>query len=150
MQLEILRYTGDADSSGGLLSVDGKFFCYTCEDEKREVKVSGETRIPNGNYELTLRDVGGMTKRYAKKYDFHRGMLWIRNVEGFKYIYIHVGNTEKHTEGCVLVGYGANRTKGKETTVSRSVEAYTDLYKLILAAIDRGEEILISIWSLEL
>ena len=36
-----------------------KFLAYTLEDEYREEKVYGETRIPNGTYELGLRKVGG-------------------------------------------------------------------------------------------
>ena len=144
MKLELLRYTADQDSSGGLLLIDGKFFCYTCEDEKREIKIAGETRIPNGNYKIKLRDEGGMTKRYAAKYDFHQGMIHLQDVPNFKWVYIHVGNTDDHTEGCLLVGYGANRNN-LENTVGRSRDAYTDLYKLILAAIAAGEEIEIKI-----
>ena len=144
MKLELLRYTADQDSSGGLLLIDGKFFCYTCEDEKREIKIAGETRIPNGNYKIKLRDEGGMTKRYAAKYDFHQGMIHLQDVPNFKWVYIHVGNTDDHTEGCLLVGYVANRNN-LENTVGRSRDAYTDLYKLILAAIAAGEEIEIKI-----
>ena len=144
MILELKRYTSDEDSSGGLLSVEGKFFGYTCEDEKREIKVPGETRIPAGIYAIKLRAEGGMTKRYATKYDFHQGMLHLQDVPGFKYIYIHVGNTDDHTEGCILVGYGANRVDG-ETQVSRSRDAYTDLYKAILSAMAAGEEVQIII-----
>ncbi|MCK5133244.1 MAG: hypothetical protein KAR40_13965 [Candidatus Sabulitectum sp.] len=144
MKLELLRYAGGTDSTGGLLKVDGEFFCYTCEDEKREVKVAGETRVPEGYYRVVLRDAGGMTKRYAAKYPFHRGMLHILDVPGFEWIYIHVGNTDDHTEGCILVGYGANH-RGGENTVARSVDAYTALYMAILGAIDRGEDITISI-----
>ena len=144
MKLELLRYTADQDSSGGLLLIDGKFFCYTCEDEKREIKIAGETRIPNGNYKIKLRNEGGMTKRYAAKYDFHQGMIHLQDVPNFRWVYIHVGNTDDHTEGCLLVGYGANRAD-LENTVGRSRDAYTDLYKLILAAIAAGEEIEIKI-----
>jgi hypothetical protein len=147
MKLEIMRYSSDSDSTGGLLLVDGKFFCFTCEDEKREVKIPGETRIPGGTYRITLRDEGGKTKKYAERYDFHQGMLWLRNVPGFEWVYIHTGNTDDDSLGCILVGYGANRS-GKENTISRSRDAYTDLYKLILAAIAAGEQVLISIWEI--
>ena len=144
MKLELIRYTADQDSSGGLLMIDGKFFCYTCEDEKREIKIAGETRIPSGDYKIKLRNEGGMTKRYAAKYDFHQGMIHLQDVPNYEWVYIHVGNTDDHTEGCLLVGYGANRAD-LENTVSRSRDAYTDLYKLILAAIAAGEEIEIKI-----
>ena len=144
MKLRLDRYASNEDSTGGLLFVDDGFFCYTCEDEGRDVKIKGETRIPAGTYRITLRNEGGMTKRYAKKYNFHRGMLWLRNIPGFEWVYIHVGNTEEHTDGCPLVGYGANRRSG-ENSVSRSVDAYKDLYRLIIVAIDSGESIEIEI-----
>jgi len=146
MKLRLDRYASNKDSTGGLLFVDGDFFCYTCEDEGRDVKIKGETRIPAGIYAMTIRNEGGMTKRYAARFgsDFHKGMLWIRNIPDFEWVYIHVGNTDDHTDGCPLVGYGANRRAG-ENTVSRSVEAYKDLYKMILAAIRGGENIEIEI-----
>lgn len=148
MKLELVRYVHSEDSTGGMILVDGKFFCYTCEDEKREVKVSGETRIPVGTYQITLRDEGGMTKRYAAKFPgLHRGMLWLRNVPGFKWVYIHIGNREDQTEGCLLVGYGANRVNG-ENQVANSTSAYKDLYTAILDAMGRGEEITIAIWEM--
>ena len=148
MKLELLRYAHSPDSTGGMILVDGKFFCYTCEDEHRDVKISGETRIPVGTYRITLRDEGGMTKRYGDKFpNLHQGMLWLRDVPGFEWIYIHVGNTDDHTEGCILVGYSGNRTEG-ENTVSRSTDAYKDLYRVILSAIAAGEEVSISVWEM--
>ena len=149
MKLELMRYTGDTDSTGGILMVNGKFHCFTCEDEHRDVKVAGETRIPNGTYKITLRNEGGMTKRYAARFgsDFHRGMLWLRDVLDFKWVYIHPGNTDDDTNGCILVGYSGNRTN-KENTVSRSTAAYKDLYKMILDAMDKGEEVTISVWEM--
>ena len=140
MNIKVQRYAHGKDSTGGILFVNGKFFGYTLEDEYRKVKVPGETRIPEGIYPIKLRDAGGMNKRYAKKYGFHRGMLHLQDVPGFEWIYIHPGNTDDHTEGCILVGFSANQKK-LEGTIGRSVDAYSDLYNLILRAIDRGEDI---------
>ena len=39
------------------------FLAYTLEDEQRDVKVYGETRIPAGTYKLKLRTVGGFHTR---------------------------------------------------------------------------------------
>ena len=91
MELRLLRYGHGEDSTGGLLFVDGIHFGYTCEDESRLVKISGETRIPPGRYEIKLRNEGGMTKRYARRFAFHKGMLHLQEVPGFKWVYIHVG-----------------------------------------------------------
>ena len=65
MEIEVLRYSDNGESTLGLLKVNGKFFCYTLEDQYQEVKVKHQTRIPEGTYNITLRDAGGMTKSYA-------------------------------------------------------------------------------------
>jgi hypothetical protein len=71
----------------------------------RDVKVKGETRIPAGRYQVTLRTEGGFHSKYSEKYgEMHKGMLWVRDVPGFEYILIHTGNTDEHTAGCLLVG----------------------------------------------
>jgi len=145
MKLRLYRYGHGKNSTGSLLFVNGVFFCHVCEDEARAVKVAGETRIPAGTYRITLRTEGGMTQKYAERFPFHKGMLWLRDVPGFEYIYLHIGNTEKHTEGCLLVGFTGICTDN-EFSVGRSVEAYTELYQLAaLALLERGEEVTIEI-----
>ena len=56
MELVVLRFSSQSDSTSGLLfekTPYGMFFlCYTLEDEKRDVKVAGETRIPAGKYKI--------------------------------------------------------------------------------------------------
>ena len=104
MKLEVLRISSQKDSTNGILfdvTEERKFLCYSLEDEHREEKLKGETRIPAGTYNVTLRTVGGFNSRYEKKYgNMHKGMLWVRDVPGFEYILIHTGNTDEHTAGC--------------------------------------------------
>ena len=109
MQLEVLRFSSQKDSTHGLLfentDIGRKFLCYTLEDEARALKVKGETRIPAGVYKIELRAEGGFHSRYAKKYPgIHQGMLHVTDVPGFEWILIHTGNTDEHTAGCLLVG----------------------------------------------
>ena len=67
--------------------------------------MSKETRIPAGTYELKIRTEGSLTKRYESRFpDFHEGMIWLQNVPNFKWIYIHCGNDDDDTDGCILVG----------------------------------------------
>ena len=153
MKLEVLRISSQKDSTNGILfDVTGgqrKFLCYTLEDEYRPLKdkVMGETRIPAGTYKMTLRTVGGFHSRYLKKYgdDFHKGMLWVRDVPGFEYILIHTGNTDEHTAGCLLVGNSQNEniTK-KDGFVGSSVTAYKRIYPPIAEALGNGEEVTIT------
>ena len=71
MELEVLRFSSQKDSTNGVLFdvTEGKrkFLCYTLEDEYREEKVMGETRIPSGTYNITLRTTGGFHGRYVKE-----------------------------------------------------------------------------------
>jgi len=142
MKIEVLRYSDNGESTLGLLKVNGKFFCYTLEDQYQEVKVKHQTRIPDGTYNITLRDAGGMTKSYAQRYPgMHKGMLWVRDVPNFEYIYIHSGNNDDHTSGCLLVGNTVNNNNNKDGFIGESRPAYVSLYREIIAAMDRGEEI---------
>lgn len=144
MRLRVVRYNSESDFTLGMLidETEGrKFLCYTLEDEHRETKVKGETRIPEGTYFVTLRTTGGFHSRYTQKYgDMHKGMLWVRDVPGFEYILIHTGNTDEHTEGCLLVGNSSD-VKG---FVGSSVDAYKKIYPAIAAALEAGDEVTIT------
>lgn len=144
MILTLERFQHGHDATLGLLRVNGIFECFTVEDEHREEKVDGETRIPAGVYPITLRNEGGMTQRYAEKFPFHRGMLWLRDVPNFKYVYIHIGNTDDNTSGCILVNQGAMKVGDGGYGMS-STPAYTALYEKIIKAMDSGETVYIVI-----
>ena len=80
MKLQVLRFSSQTDSTSGLLfeinELGKHFLCYTLEDERRALKVRGETRVPAGVYSIALRKEGGFHDRYSKKYGgFHVGML---------------------------------------------------------------------------
>ena len=92
MKYEVLRISSGKDSTSGLLfEIEGNkrtFLAYTLEDEQRDVKVWGETRIPAGTYKLKLRTEGGFHNRYKTKYaSMHKGMIWVQDVPGFEYIF---------------------------------------------------------------
>ena len=143
MKYEVLRVSSQKDSTSGLLfEVDnGKrtFLCYTIEDEQRDVKVWGETRIPAGTYQLELRTEGGFHNRYKSRYAFHKGMIWVKDVPGFEYILWHTGNTDEHTAGCLVLGnsHESNIVK-KDGFVGYSRDAYSFVYPRVAAAIESG------------
>ena len=145
MKYEVLRFSSQKDSTSGLLFEvnNGKrtFLCYTLEDEQRDVKVWGETRIPAGTYKLGLRTEGGFHNKYLSKYgaDFHKGMIWVLDVPGFEYILWHVGNTDENTAGCLLLGNTqTSNLVNKDGFVGNSVDAYKLVYPRVLAAIQSG------------
>ena len=144
MKLQVLRISSEKDSTSGLLfdfTNGRKFLCYTLEDEYREEKIMGETRIPSGTYEVVFRKSGGFHNKYVKRYGkMHRGMLHIINVPGFDYILIHTGNTDEHTAGCLLLGdTQTNNQIAKDGFVGSSGQAYKRVYPKIADAIENGE-----------
>ena len=144
MYMQHLRLKDNGKSTLGMFMVDGEFECFVLEDTHRDVKVDGETRIPAGKYEVKLRNAGGMTSRYKFKYgDMHKGMLWLQDVPGFEWVYIHTGNLAEDTAACLLIGTGC--TSGDSQSVTSSVAAYKKLYPRMAEAILSGEEVTISI-----
>tara|TARA_R110002020_G_scaffold84376_4_gene209071 strand:+ start:152 stop:652 length:501 start_codon:yes stop_codon:yes gene_type:complete len=160
MKLEVLRISSGEDSTNGMLFLvddtannlhgEGfrckrKFLCYTLEDEKRDEKIKGETRIPAGTYEIYLRNEGGFHWKYAKRFpSIHKGMLHITNVPGFTYILIHCGNTDEHTAGCLLVGDSQeNNQIVKNGFIGKSTNAYKRIYPLIVEALEAKQPVTI-------
>ena len=141
MKLKVLRFSSQEDSTSGLLFLEEnsklKFLCYTLEDEKRSLKVRGETRVPAGVYQIKLRTEGGHHERYTKKYgSMHKGMLHIIDVPNFKWILIHTGNTDEHTAGCLLVGdTQQNNVLVKDGFIGKSTNAYKRIYPDIASAV---------------
>ena len=144
MDVDVIRFNSKSDYTDGLLYINGEFKVYTLEDEERTIKVSGETRIPNGRYKRALRTEGGFHNRYLKKYGagFHKGMLWVKDVPNFEYILIHVGNTDDDTAGCLLTGMSNNADAAG--FIGGSTEAYKKIYPEISNALLNGEDVWIN------
>lgn len=129
MRLEVNRRWFSETATVGELWVDGKFFCYTCEDRIRApgLKVKGETAIPEGEYTVVL----SFSPRFG------RLMPEIQDVPGFVGIRIHSGVGPHHTEGCLCVG--EEIVKEWETSarpsdiLRRSRAAFDRLFKAMLA-----------------
>ena len=149
MNLVVLRYSSQSDSTSGLLfekTPFGMYFlCYTLEDENRKIKVAGETRIPEGKYSVVLRKEGGFNAKYTKRFpEIHKGMLHVIDVSDFKWVLIHCGNTDEHTAGCLLVGdTQENNVIKTNGWIGKSTNAYKRIYPLIAGAIEDGEEVTI-------
>ena len=99
MQLTLIRGPSTSHSTPGTLLVDGKFECYTLEDVVRDKKIPGETAISVGTYRIII----DMSTR------FKRLLPLLIDVPGFAGIRIHPGNTDKDTEGCILVGQSRSK-----------------------------------------
>lgn len=148
MELFVTRISSGVEATLGTMhdvTESPKFLNYVLEDQYNEPKIPGETRIPPGRYLIELRTEGGMHQRYGARFPWHRGMLWLKNVPGFKWIYIHVGNKDDDSEGCLLVGDGQISNVVERGQVTSSVTAYRRLYNKILEAMSDGEKIWIEI-----
>ncbi len=142
MELTVLRYSSGEESTLGLFFIDKKFACYTLEDEYREKKVYGETRIPAGRYRVILRTAGSHHIRYKQKFpEFHKGMLHVTQVPNFSHILIHIGNTDDDTEGCLLVGESTYSNVKQIGRINSSTIAYKRIYPVIASAIENGDEV---------
>ena len=145
----VQRYSDDGDSTLGLLfkeiTIGSKkklsFFCDTLEDEYREEKVSGETRIPAGKYELKIRNEDtGLTIRHRKSYgSWFKYHIEITGIPNFKYVYVHAGNTDDHTDGCLLLGLGKQKVNGKQS-ISMSTLACQYWYAQVYDHLEQGEK----------
>lgn len=151
MELEVRRTYRGPKYTIGHLYIDGKWFCNTLEDPDRGLeqsmtlteilskKFKGDTCIPYGKYRVSLDIVSGKYSN-IQKYPYTamaKGkMPRVINVPGFSGILIHAGNTQKDTEGCLLVG--ENKVKGQ---VINSQATWKRLYPILKAAHDKGETI---------
>ena len=152
MRLELYRYSSQKDSTLGILFlVDDEtnkkdFLCYTLEEEKRAIKVYGETRIPEGTYKIEYRKEGGYHNKYTKRFpNIHRGMLQLMDVPNFNYILIHCGNTDDDTDGCLLLGNVISQNITKDGFLGQSTDCYKRVYPIISDILDSQKHLSIKI-----
>lgn len=130
MKLELKRRHGTSKYTLGTLYIDGHYFCETLEDQEREEKIPHETAIPLGTYKVVI----NMSIR------FKRLMPLLLNVPNFEGIRIHAGNTDKDTDGCILVG-----RESKVNFIKDSRVTYTELMAKLNMAVQNKEQIEITI-----
>ena len=153
MKLKVERRWPKATYTIGRLYIDGIYYCNTLEDRDRGLKqtdrlsfiqsrkVAGETAIPKGKYTITMNVTSPKYAGVAWYWNFCRGkMPRLLHVPGFDGILIHPGSDALSTRGCVLVG---KNTKVGKLTDSKA--CFQQIYKLMKAAADKGEEITIEI-----
>lgn len=141
-QIIVHRYPSEADWTLSEFTINGELHGYGVEDEHRDAKVKGETRIPNGLYELDLRHSpkfsrhyfvdghGYLNKTRTDRFTQEHQLIWVKDVPNFQFVLWHWGNTDDDTDGCYIVGSSFHTFNGKKG-VSGSRVKYTQIYPLI-------------------
>ena len=122
--MTIIRKTFTEKSTIGELLIDGKVFCFTLEDCVRDVKIPGVTAIPYGTYPVIT--------NYSVR--FKKVMPLLLNVPNYEGVRIHAGNTDKDTEGCILLGY----TKA-DNFIGESRLAFNAFMPMLQTALENGK-----------
>lgn len=106
------------------------------EDAIKKLKVYAQTCIPTGTYQISMnvRSPKYSNRQYYKLYCDGK-LPRLLGVKGFDGVLIHIGNTNKDTAGCILVGY--NKKKGQ---VINSKSAWEKLMTILRMA-RYGEQI---------
>ncbi len=121
---------------------------YSLEHPPRAEKIQKKTGIPLGKYQLLPRREGQVYENYCQRFGCDHPIIWLQDVPGFEYIYIHIGNKVEESEGCILVGSAFRELPndaGWYLTASKI--AYLALHKLISDAWLRKEEVHLNIWK---
>lgn len=142
MKLNVKRIARKDGYTIGRLFINNEYFCDTLEDTDRGLsstmqvneilakKVKAETAIPTGKYDVIL--------TFSPR--FKRVLPLLLSVKGYEGVRVHAGNTNKDTEGCLLVG--ENKAKGQVLNSRATLEK---LMSILLDCEKRKEKITILI-----
>lgn len=152
MEVCVKRVRQGKNSTLSELFIDGEFNCYVLEDSVRDEKIKGSTAIPAGRYRLEFNRYGAMNGRYKGRFpEFHKGMIELKGIPNFSYVYLHMGNTFADTAGCLLVGDTVRYDDDwDEYEIYQSRKAYIKVYKRLAAMMEKGEVYLVILDELSL
>ncbi|ECL1911301.1 TPA: hypothetical protein R8M55_000643 [Campylobacter jejuni] len=129
------RYTGKTCVIGKFKVLDDEekilFECFSLEEDKEGLESGKDLRIPEGNYNLkrhspsrfenTLREITG-------KNDDTMINVYNNEVPASRAILLHWGNTDKDTQGCILLGLTKDNNN---ESVGQSRQACKEFYDLM-------------------
>lgn len=142
MELNVKRIARKDGYTIGRLFINNEYFCDTLEDTDRGLsstmqvneilakKVKAQTAIPTGKYDVIL--------TFSPR--FKRVLPLLLSVKGYEGVRVHAGNTNKDTEGCLLVG--ENKAKGQVINSRATLEK---LMSILLDSEKRKEKVTILI-----
>ncbi|EAJ5685586.1 DUF5675 family protein [Campylobacter coli] len=129
------RYTGKTCVIGKfkVLDDDDKllFECFSLEEDKEGVERNKDLRIPEGIYDLKRHSPSrfeNTLRSITKKDDDTMINVFNEKVPFDRHILIHWGNTDKDTQGCILLGLTKDNNN---ESVGQSRQACKEFYDLM-------------------
>ncbi|ELE9064401.1 hypothetical protein RBX76_000273 [Campylobacter coli] len=129
------RYTGKTCVIGKfkVLDDDDKilFECFSLEEDKEGLESGKDLRIPEGNYNLKRHSPSrfeNTLRNITKKNDDTMINVYNDDVPSSRAILIHWGNTDKDTQGCILLGLTKDNNN---ESVGQSRQACKEFYDLM-------------------
>ncbi|WP_335759144.1 DUF5675 family protein, partial [Campylobacter jejuni] len=129
------RYTGKTCVIGKFKVLDDEekilFECFALEEDKEGLESGKDLRIPEGNYNLrrhTPSRFENTLRSITKKDDDTMINVYNDEVPASRAILIHWGNTDKDTQGCILLGLTKDNNN---ESVGQSRQACKEFYDLM-------------------
>ncbi|EAI9598147.1 hypothetical protein C3W37_07615 [Campylobacter coli] len=129
------RYTGKTCVIGKFKVLDDKekilFECFSLEENKEGLESGKDLRIPEGNYNLRRHSPSrfeNTLRSITKKDDDTMINVYNDEVPASRAILIHWGNTDKDTQGCILLGLTKDNNN---ESVGQSRQACKEFYDLM-------------------
>ncbi|RTI80693.1 DUF5675 family protein [Campylobacter jejuni] len=129
------RYTGKTCVIGKfkVLNDDDNilFECFSLEEDKEGLESGKDLRIPEGNYNLKRHSPSrfeNTLRSITKKDDDTMINVYNDEVPASRAILIHWGNTDKDTQGCILLGLTKDNNN---ESVGQSRQACKEFYDLM-------------------
>ncbi|EAH6552698.1 hypothetical protein EI236_06295 [Campylobacter coli] len=136
MKIKIIRrYTGKTCVIGKfkVFNDDDKllFECFSLEEDKEGVERNKDLRIPEGIYDLKRHSPSrfeNTLRSITKKHDDAMINVYNDEVPASRAILIHWGNTNKDTQGCILLGHTKDNNN---ESIGQSRQACKEFYDLM-------------------
>ncbi|EPB5396557.1 DUF5675 family protein [Campylobacter coli] len=136
MKIKIIRrYTGKTCVIGKfkVFNDDDKllFECFSLEEDKEGVERNKDLRIPEGIYDLKRHSPSrfeNTLRSITKKDDDTMINVFNEKVPFDRHILIHWGNTDKDTQGCILLGHTKDNNN---ESIGQSRQACKEFYDLM-------------------
>ncbi|EAI0338587.1 hypothetical protein E0135_06440 [Campylobacter jejuni] len=129
------RYTGKTCVIGKFKVLDDEekilFECFSLEEDKEGVERNKDLRIPEGIYDLKRHSPSrfeNTLRSITKKDDDTMINVYNDEVPASRAILIHWGNTDKDTQGCILLGLTKDNNN---ESVGQSRQACKEFYDLM-------------------